>query len=438
MPCPHGALCQPIDGQYGAPLLEYLTPKPGFMRVNVHSELFTDCKKYHRTAASAIERCCPSIAAISSSMNTSSISFCGPSLTKLHNGSREQCAPGYSGIACRSCAEGYVASGRDCIVCEAGSSLSMILTVTIVVVAIPFGLCLLAFLICCGHSSKEDAEAAKYRYERESEAQKGFLRKIGLLKTLISFAQIMSSMTKTMTNVPFPANFRTFLRILDLSNIQFLQLFNFANCSLSGPFFFTYLSTIIVPPTLFVSACLAFVSANLCRPVTTRMAKSHRRAQTIKVMVSAILLIYPSVCSQCFALFNCIQVEGFDGGLVLDGDFAQICWEGDHTTFASIGVAFIIVFVIGIPLATFVVLARNMPHLYDATSKKHVDVIYGEFLFLVDFFWLVFRQQPMLKFDMTRPLSFFLRTITGYGTLYTRELFLCCCDFVFLLGVLFC
>lgn len=60
-----------------------------------------------------------------------------------------QCAPGYTGVLCASCAHGHVKMGLDCIECLAGdASIGLAFVVLLLGLALPGFLGFFLFLVC--------------------------------------------------------------------------------------------------------------------------------------------------------------------------------------------------------------------------------------------------------------------------------------------------
>ena len=57
-------------------------------------------------------------------------------------------------------------------------------------------------------------------------------------------------------------------------------------------------------------------------------------------------------------------------GLVLDQDFSFKCWEGAHMFYATIALIAVFVYLIGVPLFTFVVLYCNRHRLHTAAIEQ--------------------------------------------------------------------
>ena len=80
-------------------------------------------------------------------------------------------------------------------------------------------------------------------------------------------------------------------------------------------------------------------------------------------VVVVLFMIYPSLIKVAFDLFNCYEIE--EGESWLLHDLQLRCWQSDHLFWSLIiGIPTIIFWVVGIPLAAFMILRRNKTVLY--------------------------------------------------------------------------
>jgi hypothetical protein len=71
---------------------------------------------------------------------------------------------------------------------------------------------------------------------------------------------------------------------------------------------------------------------------------------------------------------RCIKVDGVEDGHVLEADFSVRCYQGEHLSYAMVGVGCMFLYILGIPAIMFVLLYRNRKHLHDEASPKHEQV----------------------------------------------------------------
>jgi hypothetical protein len=104
------------------------------------------------------------------------------------------------------------------------------------------------------------------------------------------------------------------------------------------------------------------------------------------------LILYPGICVRLFATLKCIEIPGLEttqgkfgtlhSGSVMAAAYDVECWRGEHWEAAQFALACIGVWVVGIPLAVFVLLRINKSKLFLRTktpTKKeleaHEDVV---------------------------------------------------------------
>ena len=88
--------------------------------------------------------------------------------------------------------------------------------------------------------------------------------------------------------------------------------------------------------------------------------------QFILSLVILMYLLYPTLCKQVFRLFTCVEIGGLNKWY-LSTDLQVECWMGYHQTMVLLlGIPQLIVYIIGLPVAGFVVM-------YHSTQLKHVN-----------------------------------------------------------------
>lgn len=89
-----------------------------------------------------------------------------------------------------------------------------------------------------------------------------------------------------------------------------------------------------------------------------------------------IFMTLPTVTSVTFAIYNCIDVFK-DGYTYLALDVSQQCWSGDHNYYAkNFGIPVIIIWIVGIPLATFIMLFKKKNSLGDEDNIIKYGFLY--------------------------------------------------------------
>merc|ERR1711865_1307199 len=95
-----------------------------------------------------------------------------------------------------------------------------------------------------------------------------------------------------------------------------------------------------------------------------------------QILLLGVLLLYTGLATKIFNVYNCTKINGIDGH-VLAADFAIKCYEEKHSIYLIVAVGFLLVYILGIPLAMFVVLWRNRNNLHfenesEELTKKHL------------------------------------------------------------------
>ena len=96
---------------------------------------------------------------------------------------------------------------------------------------------------------------------------------------------------------------------------------------------------------------------------------------TVKTLILLILVIYPGLATRVFSILRCQLVNEV---YVLQQDFNVVCYTGEHNMYLILAIAFMIVYIFGIPGMVLFTLWRNRKHLHDESSPKH-EVVDHEF-----------------------------------------------------------
>ena len=111
--------------------------------------------------------------------------------------------------------------------------------------------------------------------------------------------------------------------------------------------------------------------------------------QKMKASVVALLhLLWPSICSQTFAIFACREVCGKS---MLRADLDEPCWGGGrHSDFATfLGIPMLILYVIGLPLFALIMVIRLQRRAI--LQKKEIHELKGHYVW--GLFFSVYRPQ---------------------------------------------
>lgn len=355
-PCPDGANCRISDGA----TVEQIFPRSGYWRSSPHSFTFVDCSTGLLSSIKnhlAQERCCPRLP-----MNRSGSNKCDPRADARNSTAAkgdEQCADGYTGVICAGCAPGYVRSGFRCEQCPGGPSMPLafgfLLGLCAVICAVT------VFLLVCSKSSDALGRAQSPVY--------------GQIKIMVSFVQILSSMPSVMTGVPFPSSVLGALLPLQVFNFTVLRFFSFGVCSLSLDFISGTIVHVSLPLMLLMTLVLSYWIANRLSGDKSESARTSRRARVAKALILVVLLLYPGLATRLFTLFKCINIPGEDH-LFLEADISVTCYVGNHARLIPIGMAFMALYIGGIPAVMVWVLVRHRVDLHDETRPRHKEVLF--------------------------------------------------------------
>jgi len=96
----------------------------------------------------------------------------------------------------------------------------------------------------------------------------------------------------------------------------------------------------------------------------------------ILTICTVIYLLFPTLCTQAFEMFHCRKVAGV---LYLAADMEEVCYKGRHLQWMFLGIAQLLLYVIGLPILVLLFLRRNK-HMEVGGLKKHAtNVRYGLF-----------------------------------------------------------
>jgi hypothetical protein len=113
---------------------------------------------------------------------------------------------------------------------------------------------------------------------------------------------------------------------------------------------------------------------------STLNLQTYSRKPTPKdkfILTTAILLHlgYPSACQNTFRLLACTEIG--DGHWYLQADLEKRCWEGQHLDMVfAVCLPQIIIYVVGMPLATLIILHRNRQRLDNPRTKYRWGIFY--------------------------------------------------------------
>ena len=271
-------------------------------------------------------------------------------------------------LRCMACASGYVPEGSKCIACPGGTSIGVAFAVIASSVAVP--LTLMVILALVNNKPKKLSTGTKIL--------KKLPRCMGLIKIMLTYLQILMTMTTTMPNIGWPSKFLDLSNFMSFVNLNFLSWFKLGSCNLAVPFHEEFIIQLSIPFVIFFSVVFAYYLTLLLKKPSSQHEKMHRLAFSIKIGLFCMLLAYPGITNTLSKMFICSAIPGLEesGEKWLEADWRTQCWKGDHLTFVGIAVFSIFLFSIGFPLVVFVSLWRNKEHLHDEKSESHEEIAF--------------------------------------------------------------
>ena len=235
-----------------------------------------------------------------------------------------------------------------------------------------------------------------------------------LLRSLISFVQIASALPNVMGGVPFPHNFVSFTLPFTSFNLDFLGLLSVSACRLALGFHAQTIVHLSVLPMIGSAICAAYLLVNAVKKPRDARQRAHRRAEVAKILILLTLflcefsrcrynavrccfyacsfLFYvsllmtppplpysstdPGLATRLFTLLNCASIDGIEGKRFLEADWSVECGHGEHAAMTVVGVAFMLLYILGIPLSMLGLLFKNRKALHDESHPQHEHVVF--------------------------------------------------------------
>ena len=109
-----------------------------------------------------------------------------------------------------------------------------------------------------------------------------------------------------------------------------------------------------------VSVCFWKILSVTCMRQSLKDSYLRNSQTTVNIFI---FLLYPTICSYAFGMFNCYSIEDVS---YLQSDFSIVCWSENHKKLIIYyTLPVIIVWVIGYPFAIFTLLYRQRKNLND-------------------------------------------------------------------------
>lgn len=297
------------------------------------------------------------------------------------NGTVSRCAPGYEGVACSVCENGWFEQFGRCSRCPSTSDGSVYRMVAgAVIVVVLFGLLF---------------------YIRA-------LLPIDSLKVGLSLLQVIAS-ANSAYNIPWPPAFKSLLDALQVVLVDIISLTR-ANCAQP----MDYLMSVLVLVISFkIIIAIALSSAFLkrlvlrasrwalgvlarlrgrgaarssarpggaaetstprqpLRPILTKLS-TEERTSTMRLVFLLLFIAYPGVSLKLLRVFKCRTIDD-ESWLV--ADMRLQCFTGKWIGFAIYAIIMIAIYTVGFPLAVLAILYRRRRHLFGPGSELNQQAL---------------------------------------------------------------
>jgi hypothetical protein len=192
----------------------------------------------------------------------------------------------------------------------------------------------------------------------------------GQIKILMGNLQINASLTVVFA-IPWPPIHTHFIEMLNVFKLDVFKGLSFAMPCLHSTHFMSLAMFTAMPLVLIgvFSAALGIVAAaGLCRAALPRKTRScvrklpcgkftaaSARTSAVKVTIVTLLFIYPTICSNVFMTFKCVDLGA--SGSYMVADMAIQCYETEWLIWAGVAGVALVLYVVGIPVALLLLLA---------------------------------------------------------------------------------
>ena len=180
------------------------------------------------------------------------------------------------------------------------------------------------------------------------------------LKIFIGFAQCFAYFPVTF-DIPWPQNLLAFMKAMEFATFDFFSVFGDISCRMQSRFLVKYEFNMQFLPTLLANTAVMYVIARFLRGITRycRRTKYTNESLTTQVFTLSSLVsftLYTGISTRIFQLFKCHKVQD---AWYLTADYTVKCQEEEWNRYAASAVAFIILYVVGIPGVQLYLLYRN-------------------------------------------------------------------------------
>ena len=298
-----------------------------------------------------------------------------------------QCAAKTHGAMCGACMDGYTRQGGICKICQRSYTL-------------PYSLMFIIFLLVMlvasvlTRSALKKLKKEQEEQETDGEGSKDAGGKIGTkdavkllagnitaaskvmsqsrkktiqqvqqsTKQLITFGQILSSVTITFDSIPWPITFRTLSLNIQLANFDVFGWIQGIDrpdaCSLTLPFIQLFYYHMALLPVILIASMLVYI---LLGPCFKGKLGSNARIDTLWQIINlSMFCLYPGLAQRIFQIFRCTTVTFYPEKVqYMSNDFNVRCYGDEHTYATHVAIVFMVLFVLGIPAFMFTTLYRN-------------------------------------------------------------------------------
>ena len=191
----------------------------------------------------------------------------------------------------------------------------------------------------------------------------------GQIKILMGNLQINASLNVVFA-IPWPPIYTQFIELLNVFKLDIFKGFSLALPCLHSTHFMS-LAMFVAMPLVLISVFLAafgvVAAVALCRDALPRKTRScvrklpcgrytvsSARTSAVKVAIIAILFIYPTICSNVFMTFKCVDLGASGSHMV--ADMAVECYKTEWFVWAGVSAAAIALYVVGIPVGLLLLL----------------------------------------------------------------------------------
>jgi hypothetical protein len=306
----------------------------------------------------------------------------GPPQASLPDGMDWQCAEGYTGHLCGSCADGHGLRGPfRCARCISAKAAIALYVMSFIV--------LMVIIWAISHVTWLDNQDTNPE-----------LRISDILKVFIVYIQCMVILTHIPVEWPgsIAGVFAGLTWLFSAGNSQLLSF----DCLVVGmqlslpPAVVRQLIYLLAPVAMFIAVVLLQCGI---RATHWMWRRYRRRRLAVGVMsqvwdripviaIVTLIFFYPSLIRVALSMFACYPIDT-PGGLypqyavanARNGywqyDMQQACWQGWHRDWAlGLGLPFTLVFCVGVPVGIVLLLCRNRAAHEDVNFRKYCGVLY--------------------------------------------------------------